>query len=105
MDFSEQIYTSSIFFLLLLMPLLFMFAIQCSRITGFKNIKFVGDESTIYFELTPAGQGSEIMRAEISIQQGNMVLYNKEFDEGSLVEDYTVDLVDIVNTFNEIDSR
>ena len=31
-----------------------------------------------------------------------MVLYNTEFDEGSLVTDYTVDLVDIVNTFNEI---
>ncbi len=29
----------------------------------------------------------------------------KEFDEGSLVEDYTVDLVDIVNTFNGIDSN
>ena len=51
------------------------------------------------------GQNSEIMQAELSIQQGNMVLYNKEFDEGSLVDYYTVDLVDIVNTFNEIDSN
>ena len=47
-----------------------------------KNLKFIGDESTIYFELTPKGQSSEIISAEISIQQGNIVLYNTEFDEG-----------------------
>ena len=40
-----------------------MFAIQNDADNSdLKNIKFIGDESTIYFELTPTGQSSEIMQ-------------------------------------------
>ena len=100
--FTHQVYS----FLLLLMCLsVHIRDTMLADNSDLKNIKFIGDESTIYFELTLREKNSEIMRAEISIQQGNVVLYNKEFDEGSLVEDYTVNLVDMVNTFSEIDSN
>ena len=102
-DFSEQIYTSTIFFSPVAdAPLVKIRDSQNEDDVNSKNLKFIGDESPVYFELASNGQNSEIISAELSIQQGNMVLHRTEFDEGSLVTDYTVDLVGIVNTFSEI---
>ena len=99
MDFSEQIYTSTIFFSPVAdAPFVKIRDSQNDDDVNSKNLKFIGDESTIYFELASNGQNSEIISAELSIQQGNMVLHRTEFDEENLVTDYTVDLVDLVNT-------
>ena len=76
-DFSEQIYTSTIFFSPVADAPFVKIRDSQNEIMGFKNLKFVGDESTIYFELGSNGQNSEITSAELSIQQGNMVLYRQ----------------------------
>ena len=100
-DFSEQIYTSNFFFTPVVdAPVVQIRNTEISDNTGSENVKFVGDNSTIYFELSSQGQNSEITRAELSIQQGHIVIYNTEFDEGNLVTDYTVNLGEIINTVN-----
>ena len=105
-DFSDQIYTSNIFFSPVVdAPSVHVRDAILADNSDLKNLKFIDDDSIIYFELSPTGQSSEIMRAELSIQQGTNILYRKEFDQGSLVEDYTVDLVDIVNSFNGIGNK
>ena len=51
-DFSEQIYTSSIFFSPVVdAPSVHIRYNEIADNSDLKNIKFIGDESTIYFEL------------------------------------------------------
>ena len=78
-DFSEQIYTSNFFFTPVVdAPVVQIRNTEISDNTGSENVKFVGDNSTIYFELSSQGQNSEITHAELSIQQGNtVILYHR----------------------------
>ena len=63
--------------------------------------RFVGDESTIYFDLLPEGENSEITQAQLSIQQGETIIYTADFDSGTFETTYEVDLLEIVTAFSE----
>ena len=69
--------------------------------TDSRNLKFVGDESTIYFDLLPQGENSEITQAQLSIQQGETIIYTEDFDGDTFETNYEVNLLEIVTAFSE----
>ena len=69
--------------------------------TNSRNIKFVGDESTIYFDLLSQGENSEITQAQLSIQQGETVIHTVDFDSNTFETNYEVNLLEIVTAFSE----
>ena len=69
--------------------------------TDSRNVKFVGDESTIYFDLLPQGENSEITQAQLSIQQGETIIYTVDFDSDTFETNYEVNLLEIVTAFPE----
>ena len=69
--------------------------------TDSRNVKFVGDESTVYFDLLPQGENSEITQAQLSIQQGETIIYTVDFDGDTFETNYEVNLLEIVTAFSE----
>ena len=99
----DQIYNSNIFFAPVVdTPSVIISDSEIGAKIDQKNIKFIADNSEIYFELSSQGENSELMHAELSVKQGDTVIYRTEFDKTSMGGSYTVDLVDIINTFDEI---
>ena len=66
-----------------------------------RNVRFVGDESKIYFDLLPEGENSEITQAQLSIQQGETIIYAADFDSGTFEANYEVNLLELVTAFSK----
>jgi hypothetical protein len=60
-----------------------------------KNIKFVSDPSTVYFNIEAVGQNSQLTSASLEIKHGDTLLDSKNFDD-EFNTNYEYDLVALI---------
>ena len=63
-----------------------------------KNIKFVSDPSTVYFNIEAVGQNSQLTSASLEITKGDTLLDSKQFDE-QFSTDYEYDLETLIGKY------
>ena len=67
-----------------------------------ENLKFISDGTEIYLQIDATGPNSEIIRGNVSLQQGDIVIHNEELSTDDFRTEQTIDLTEIVNKHEEI---